>query len=103
MQFQFDEQKRWLVCKNRMNVKITLNLLLIYGYLKIKQNRAMLIQETIRKIRFTNFLMHLLFWALSLVLFVVLIFVTRDFKLQAMNFQMAVNIFVTLLFIAVSV
>jgi sensor histidine kinase YesM len=63
----------------------------------------MLIQEAIRKIRFTNFLMHLLFWALSLVLFVVLIFVTRDFKLQAMNFQMAVNIFVTLLFIAVSV
>jgi sensor histidine kinase YesM len=40
---------------------------------------------------------------LSMVLFVVLIFLTRDFRLQAMDFQTAVNIIITLLFLAVTV
>ena len=62
-----------------------------------------MIQEFPRKIRFTSILLHLLFWLLSLVLFVVLIFLTRHFRLQAMDFQTAVNIIITLLFLAVSV
>ncbi|MCX6244513.1 MAG: histidine kinase [Bacteroidetes bacterium] len=59
--------------------------------------------ELPRKIRLGNILMHLLFWMLSLVLFTVLIFYTRDFRIQAMDFQTAVNILVTLVFLAVSV
>ncbi len=57
----------------------------------------MMIQEIPRKIRITSILLHLLFWVLSLVLFVVLIFLTRHFRLQAMDFQTAVNIIITLL------
>ncbi len=63
----------------------------------------MIIQEIPRKIRFTSILLHILFWVLSLILFVVLIFLTRHFRLQAMDFQTAVNIIITLLFLAVSV
>lgn len=63
----------------------------------------MMIQEIPRKVRFGSILMHLLFWVLSLVLFVVLIFLTRHFRLQAMDFQTAINIIITLLFLAVSV
>jgi sensor histidine kinase YesM len=63
----------------------------------------MIIQGIPRKIHFTSILLHLLFWVLSLVLFVVLIFLTRHFRLQAMDFQTAVNIIITLLFLAVSV
>ena len=59
--------------------------------------------EIFRKYRFGNILMHLLFWVLSLVLFTVLIFYTRNFRLQAMDFQTAVNILVTLVLLAVSV
>jgi two-component system, LytTR family, sensor kinase len=59
--------------------------------------------EIPHKFRFGNILMHLLFWALSLVLFTVLIFYTRDFRLQAMDFRTAVNILVTLVLLAVSV
>jgi len=55
------------------------------------------------KIKFASLLVHLLFWLLSLVLFVVLIFLTRNFRLQALDFQTAMNIIVTLLFLAVSV
>jgi two-component system, LytTR family, sensor kinase len=55
------------------------------------------------KIRFGDVLFHLLFWMLSLVLFTVLIFYTRNFRLQAMDFQTAVNILVTLILLAVSV
>jgi len=63
----------------------------------------MMIQEIPRKIGITSILLHLLFWVLSLVLFVVLIFITRHFRLQAMDFQTAVNIIITLMFLAVSV
>ena len=63
----------------------------------------MMIHEIPRKIRFGSILLHLLFWVLSLVLFVVLIFLTRHFRLQAMDFQTAINIIITLLFLAVSV
>ena len=62
-----------------------------------------MIQEFPRKIRFSSILMHLIFWLLSLVLFVVLIFLTRHFRLQAMDFQTAINIIVTLVLLAVSV
>jgi len=63
----------------------------------------MMIQEISHKIRFSSILIHLLFWVLSLVLFVVLIFLTRHFRLQAMDFQTALNIILTLGFLAVSV
>jgi len=62
-----------------------------------------MIQDIPRKIRIGNILLHLLFWMLSLVLFVVLIFLTRHFRLQAMDFQTAINIILTLLLLAVSV
>jgi two-component system LytT family sensor kinase len=62
-----------------------------------------MIQENPRKIHFTSILLHLLFWMLAMVLFVVLIFLTRHFRLQAMDFQTAMNIIITLLFLAVSV
>jgi two-component system, LytTR family, sensor kinase len=55
------------------------------------------------KVRTGSILMHLLFWALSLALFLVLIFLTRNFRLQAMDLQTALSIVVTLLFLAVSV
>jgi sensor histidine kinase YesM len=63
----------------------------------------MMIQKIPHKISIGGILMHLLFWVLSLVLFVVLIFLTRHFRLQAMNFQTAINIILTLSFLAVSV
>ena len=63
----------------------------------------MMIQEIPHKIRFGSILLHLLFWILSMVLFVVLIFLTRHFRLQAMDFQTAINIILTLGFLAVSV
>ena len=63
----------------------------------------MMIQEIPHKIRIGSILMHLLFWVLSLVLFVVLIFLTRHFRLQSMDFQTAINIILTLGFLAVSV
>ena len=63
----------------------------------------MMIQEIPHKIRFGSILLHLLFWILSMVLFVVLIFLTRHFRLQAMDFQTAINIIITLLLLAVSV
>lgn len=63
----------------------------------------MMIQKIPRKIRMGSILLHLLFWILSLVLFVVLIFLTRHFRLQAMDFQTAINIILTLLLLAVSV
>ena len=62
-----------------------------------------MVQEQPQKIRIGSILMHLLFWMLSLVLFVVLIFLTRHFRLQEMDFETAVNIIVTLLLLAVSV
>ena len=58
---------------------------------------------THRKIHIGNILSHLLFWILSMVLFTVLIYYTRNFRLQAMDFQTAVSIIVTLFFIAISV
>jgi len=58
---------------------------------------------TLRNIRFGSILAHSLFWLLSLVLFTVLIYYTRNFRLQAMDFRTAVDILITLLFIAVSV
>jgi two-component system LytT family sensor kinase len=60
-------------------------------------------QEISHKIRLGSILIHLFFWMLSLVLFIVLIFLTRHFRLQAMDFQTAINIIVTLLLLAVSV
>jgi Putative regulator of cell autolysis len=92
-----------LISENSKNIKIPLNSWRFFGYLKIKLSPAMMIQEIPRKIRFGSILMHLLFWVLSLVLFVVLIFLTRHFRLQAMDFQTAINIIITLLFLAVSV
>jgi two-component system LytT family sensor kinase len=62
-----------------------------------------MVQEALRKVRFSSIIIHLLFWMLSMVLFVVLIFLTRDFRLKAMDFQTAVNIIITLLFLAVTV
>ncbi len=55
------------------------------------------------KLRIGSILIHLLFWVLSLVLFLVLIFLTRHFRLQALDFQTAINIIITLLLLAVSV
>jgi len=55
------------------------------------------------KINIGSILMHMLFWLLSLVLFIVLIYLTRGFRLQAIDFQTAINIIVTLLLLAVSV
>jgi len=63
----------------------------------------MMIHEIKRKVRIGSILMHFLFWVMSLVLFVVLIFLTRHFRLQAMDFQTAINIIITLVFLAVSV
>ncbi|MCX6246377.1 MAG: sensor histidine kinase [Bacteroidetes bacterium] len=60
-------------------------------------------QKVQHKVRIGSILMHLLFWALSLALFMVLIFLTRNFRLQAMDLQTALSIVVTLLFLAVSV
>lgn len=48
-------------------------------------------------------LVHLIFWLSSLVLFSVLIFYTRDFRISAMDFKTAVNILVTIFLLAVSV
>lgn len=56
-----------------------------------------------RKIHIGSILTHLFFWVLSLVLFVVLIYLTRGFRLQAIDFQTAINIIITLLLLAVSV
>jgi sensor histidine kinase YesM len=56
-----------------------------------------------RKIQIGSILTHLFFWVLSLVLFVVLIYLTRGFRLQAIDFQTAINIIITLLLLAVSV
>jgi sensor histidine kinase YesM len=92
-----------LISENSKNIKIPLNSSGLFGYLKIKPNPAMIIQEIPRKVRIGSILLHLLFWVLSLVLFVVLIFLTRHFRLQAMDFQTAINIIITLLFLAVSV
>lgn len=63
----------------------------------------MMIQKIPHKIRIGSILMHLLFWVLSLVLFIVLIFLTRHFRLQAMDFRTAINIILTLAFLAISV
>ena len=57
----------------------------------------------IHRINIRTILSHLLFWLLSLALFIVLIFLTRHFKLQALDFQTAINIIVTLLLLALSV
>lgn len=62
-----------------------------------------MIESIPRKVHFTSILLHFLFWMLALVLFVVLIFLTRHFRLQAMDFQTAMNIIITLVFLAVSV
>jgi two-component system, LytTR family, sensor kinase len=62
-----------------------------------------MIQENARKIRFGSIVLHLVFWMLSLVIFVVLIYLTRDFRLQAMDFETAINIIVTLILLAISV
>jgi two-component system, LytTR family, sensor kinase len=46
---------------------------------------------------------HLLFWLVSISLFVILIFYMRDFSLKALDFATAVNILITLAFLAISV
>jgi two-component system, LytTR family, sensor kinase len=48
-------------------------------------------------------LSHVVFWLLSIVLFVVLIFYTRDFRLSAMDFATAVSILITIALLAISV
>jgi magnesium-transporting ATPase (P-type) len=101
--FKFNTLKQELNSENSTNIKIPLNLRRFFGYLKIKQIPDMLIQKIPHKIRIGSILMHLLFWILSLVLFVVLIFLTRHFRLQAMDLQTAINIIITLVFLAVSV
>ncbi len=46
---------------------------------------------------------HIVFWLFSLVLFSVLIFYTRNFRISAMDFKTAVNILITIFLLAVSV
>jgi DNA-binding LytR/AlgR family response regulator len=76
-----------LISENSKNIKISLNSWRFFGYLKIKPSPAMMIQEIPRKIRFGSILMHLLFWVLSLVLFVVLIFLDINMpKLTGLEF-----------------
>jgi two-component system LytT family sensor kinase len=92
-----------LIPEKGTNIKIPLFPWGFFGYLKIKRAFTMTIQKNPPKIRIGSILMHAVFWLLSLVLFMVLIFLTRDFRLQAIDLQMAVSIIVTLIFLAVSV
>jgi two-component system, LytTR family, sensor kinase len=46
---------------------------------------------------------HLIFWAVSIVLFAVLLIYTRDFSLSGIDLKTAVNFFITLIFLAISV
>jgi two-component system, LytTR family, sensor kinase len=53
--------------------------------------------------RIFRILPHIVFWVFSIVLFSVLIFYTRDFRISAMDFTTAVNILMTILLLAISV
>jgi two-component system, LytTR family, sensor kinase len=46
---------------------------------------------------------HIIFWVFSVVMFSVLIFYTRGFRISAMDFKTAVNIFITIFLLAISV
>jgi two-component system, LytTR family, sensor kinase len=46
---------------------------------------------------------HIIFWLFSVVLFSVLIFYTRNFRISAMDFKTAVNIMITILLLGISV
>ena len=51
-----------------------------------------------------NFIIpHILFWVVSIVSFMLLLFYTRGFKLEEIDFKTAISIFTTLLFLAISV
>jgi two-component system, LytTR family, sensor kinase len=56
-----------------------------------------------KKIRLTSVMTHLAVWMLSIILLTVLIVFTRNFSLSALNLKFAVNILLTVLFLAVSV
>lgn len=60
-------------------------------------------QATHPKNQFGGVFAHIIFWLSSLVLFSVLIFYTRNFRISAMDFMTAVNILATIFLLAVSV
>lgn len=55
------------------------------------------------KTLFGNLSTHIIFWLSSLVLFSVLIFYTRNFRISAMDFKTAINILATISLLAISV
>lgn len=61
------------------------------------------LRELYRKSKKNFILPHILFWLLSIVLFTVVLFYTRDFRLNHIDFATAVNVLVTILLLCISV
>jgi len=63
----------------------------------------MRIKEIYHKCKKHFILPHIIFWLFSIVLFILVLFYTRDFRLSKIDLAMAVNILVTVLLLSISV
>lgn len=63
----------------------------------------MSIREIYRKSKISFIIPHLVFWLFSIVLFMVVLFYTRDFRLNDINLTMAGNVLVTVMLLCIAV